>query len=94
MTLRKKHGNSSKKHKNQPIVAADIAQQIRAGNQSIMGVMIESNLVEGNQSLKPGKTDPSTLVYGQSVTDACIDLADSEAVLKDLAEAVLARRCL
>ena len=88
------HGNSSKKHKNQPIVAADIATQIRAGNQSIMGVMIESNLVEGNQGLKPGKTDVSTLVYGQSVTDACIDLADSEASLKILAEAVQARRCL
>jgi 3-deoxy-7-phosphoheptulonate synthase len=88
------HGNSSKKHKNQPIVAADIASQIRAGNQSIMGVMIESNLVEGNQGLKPGKTDVSTLMYGQSVTDACIDLADSKAVLENLAEAVQARRCL
>ena len=88
------HGNSSKKHKNQPIVAADVATQIRAGNQSIMGVMIESNLIEGNQGLKPGKTDVSTLVYGQSVTDACIDLVDSEATLQNLAEAVQARRCL
>lgn len=88
------HGNSSKKHKNQPIVAADVAAQIRAGNQSVMGVMVESNLVEGNQSLKPGKTDVATLVYGQSVTDACIDLSDSEALLQNLAEAVQVRRCL
>merc|ERR1712086_941860 len=62
------HGNSSKKHKNQPIVAADVGRQIREGNQSIMGVMIESNLIEGNQGLKPGKTDVSTLQHGQSVT--------------------------
>ena len=88
------HGNSSKKHKNQPIVAADIAQQIRDGNQTIMGVMIESNLVEGNQGLKPGNTDPSTLTYGQSVTDACIGLEDSEHTLQLLADAVKARRCL
>jgi len=86
------HGNSSKKHKNQPIVAADIGRQIREGNQSIMGIMVESNLVEGNQGLKPGKTDVSTLQHGQSVTDACIGLADSEALLHELAEAVKARR--
>ena len=56
------------------------------------GVMVESNLVEGNQGLKPGETDVSTLQHGQSVTDACIGLADSEALLHELAEAVKARR--
>lgn len=58
------HGNSSKLHKNQPIVAADVAKQISGGSNAIMGVMIESNLVEGNQKMDPGKTDVSKLVYG------------------------------
>lgn len=86
------HGNSNKKHKNQPLVASDIAQQIAAGNRSIMGVMVESHLVEGNQSLNPGKTDPTSLTYGQSVTDACVGLEDSENLLRELAEAVQSRR--
>merc|ERR1719152_130877 len=82
------HGNSSKKHSNQPIVCNNIAGQIRAGSKDVAGVMIESNLVEGNQSLKPGSTDLSTLVYGKSCTDACVDVPTNEAMIKDLADAV------
>ena len=88
------HGNSSKLHKNQPIVAADIAKQISNGSNSIMGVMIESNLVEGNQKMDPGKTEVSKLVYGQSITDACIHFPDTKASLEGLANAVKARRTL
>jgi len=86
------HGNSNKQHENQPKVADNIAQQIMHGNRSVMGVMIESHLVAGNQSLKPGVTDPKTLVYGQSVTDACIDFDTTADVLANLASAVQARR--
>lgn len=83
------HGNSLKKHENQPKVAADIAAQIAADNKSIAAVMIESNLVAGNQSLG---NDPSTLTYGQSITDACIDWQTTEQVLDQLAKAVRTRR--
>jgi len=86
------HANSQKKHSNQPIVAADIAKQLAAGDTRIRGVMVESHLNEGAQKLDPGKTDPATLKYGVSVTDACIHLADTAIVLAQLAEAVRARR--
>lgn len=86
------HGNSRKIHTNQPIVAKAIGDQLAAGNKSIMGVMIESHLNEGNQKLSPGVTDLTTLKRGVSVTDACIDFASTEAVLKSLAEDVRKRR--
>src|SRR5688572_2555911 len=82
------HGNSSKDYKRQPIVAHAIAEQLAAGSRDIMGVMIESNLVEGNQSLEPGKK----LTYGQSVTDACISWEMTEPVLEQLAQAIRTRR--
>ncbi|UQY45401.1 3-deoxy-7-phosphoheptulonate synthase AroG [Erwinia sp. PK3-005] len=82
------HANSSKQFQRQMVVAEDVAQQISGGEQSIIGVMIESHLVEGNQSLESGEP----LVYGQSVTDACIGWADTEKVLHQLAAAVKARR--
>ena len=63
------HANSSKKPENQPKVVADIARQISGGEQRIIGVMIESNLVAGRQDVVPGKP----LTYGQSITDGCID---------------------
>lgn len=86
------HGNSLKDHKNQPKVAAAIAEQLRAGETGIMGVMIESNIHEGNQKVPAeGKAG---LKYGVSITDACISWEDTEVVLKDLAEAVAARRKL
>jgi 3-deoxy-7-phosphoheptulonate synthase len=82
------HGNSSKDHKNQPKVAHAIADQLRAGESRIFGIMIESHLVEGRQDYRPGQ--PST--YGQSITDACISFEDTLPVLDDLASAVRERR--
>ncbi|ELY6273622.1 3-deoxy-7-phosphoheptulonate synthase AroG [Cronobacter muytjensii] len=82
------HANSSKQFKKQMEVGADVCGQIAAGEQAIMGVMIESHLVEGNQSLESGEP----LVYGKSVTDACIGWEDTDAILRQLAEAVKARR--
>lgn len=84
------HGNSGKKHENQPIVVDAIAKQIEAGDRRIGGVMVESHLVAGRQDLVPGKP----LVYGQSITDACIDWDTSVQVLERLAEAVERRRSL
>jgi len=86
------HGNSNKDHKNQPKVAADIAEQVKSGSKSIAGVMLESNINEGKQSLDVGKTDPATLKHGVSITDACIDLDNTEKVLATLAEAVKTAR--
>lgn len=84
------HGNSLKDHKNQPKVAKVLGDQIRDGETAIMGVMIESNINEGAQKVPAeGK---SGLKYGVSITDACINWEDTEVVLKDLAEAVAARR--
>lgn len=82
------HANSNKDYRRQAIVCHDVAQQIAAGNQDIMGVMIESSLVAGAQKLVPGKP----LVYGQSITDACIDWAETHALLSELAAAVRTRR--
>lgn len=82
------HANSSKKPENQVPVCADIATQIAAGDDRIVGVMIESNLVGGRQDLVPGKE----LTYGQSVTDGCIDWDSSLQVLDGLAAAVRQRR--
>jgi 3-deoxy-7-phosphoheptulonate synthase len=82
------HGNSSKDHARQPIVAHDIATQIAAGSEQIFGVMIESHLVEGRQNQQPGQP----LAYGQSITDACISWETTEDVLEELAAAVRERR--
>jgi 3-deoxy-7-phosphoheptulonate synthase len=84
------HGNSSKDHRRQPLVAADIAAQVAAGSRVIAGVMIESHLVEGRQDWK-GK-DAST--YGCSITDACISFQETIPVLDGLAAAVRARRAV
>mgnify|MGYP003850667183 FL=1 len=84
------HGNSSKDHRRQPLVAADIAAQVAAGSHVISGVMVESHLVEGRQDWK-GK-DAST--YGCSITDACISFEQTRPVLDQLAAAVRARRAL
>ena len=82
------HANSSKQFKKQMEVGADVCQQIAGGESAIMGVMIESHLVEGNQSLESGEP----LAYGKSVTDACIGWEDTETILRQLADAVKARR--
>ncbi|KAL3963947.1 hypothetical protein ACCO45_000951 [Purpureocillium lilacinum] len=84
------HGNSLKNHKNQPKVAANLAEQIAGGETAIMGVMIESNIEEGNQKVpEEGKAG---LKYGVSITDACIHWQDTESVLDTLADAVKQRR--
>ncbi|MEX0143880.1 3-deoxy-7-phosphoheptulonate synthase AroG [Massilia sp. LMS1-1-1.1] len=82
------HANSSKKPENQIPVCADIASQVAGGDDRIVGVMVESHLVAGRQDLIPGKE----LIYGQSVTDGCIDWSASVAVLENLAQAVKQRR--
>ena len=82
------HANSAKDYRRQSDVSHDVAAQIGAGNKAIMGVMIESNLVAGAQKLIAGKE----LVYGQSVTDACIDWPTTTAMFEELAKAVQARR--
>jgi 3-deoxy-7-phosphoheptulonate synthase len=69
---------------------ADIARQLRTGDDRIIGAMIESNLVGGRQDLIPGRP----LVYGRSITDGCIDWARSEEALDTLAAAVRERRRL
>jgi len=84
------HANSSKKPENQPMVMDDIARQMEAGDQRIFGVMIESHLVGGRQDLVEGQE----LVYGQSITDGCIDWETSVQVLERLAQAVKVRRAL
>ena len=85
------HANSQKDYRRQSAVCRDIAAQIASGNRKIVGVMIESNLVAGAQKLTPGQPLGS-LVYGQSITDACIDWKETRALLAELAAAVRARR--
>jgi 3-deoxy-7-phosphoheptulonate synthase len=82
------HANSSKQHRKQIEVAADIGRQLAAGDRRIIGVMIESHLDEGRQDLKPD----TPLQRGVSITDACIGWSQTEPVLRSLAEAVRARR--
>mgnify|MGYP000389156158 CR=1 FL=1 len=81
------HGNSYKDHNKQIDVARSLAEQIQQGNQSVFGVMIESFLVAGNQKVLADQP----LTYGQSITDACINLDTSEEILDVLANAVNSR---
>jgi len=76
------HANTEKKPDRQPLVAADVTQQIMAGNQSIIGLMLESNIKAGNQKIPANLND---LEYGVSVTDGCIDWETTEALLLDTA---------
>jgi 3-deoxy-7-phosphoheptulonate synthase len=76
------HANSHKKPELQPLVMADVVNQIRAGNESLVGLMIESHLEAGNQSIP---ADLSQLKYGCSVTDACVDWASTEKMIRDAA---------
>ena len=82
------HGNSDKDHRRQPVVARDIAAQIAQGEAGVIGVMMESFLVDGRQDLK----DRKHLVHGQSITDACLGWEMTVPVLRELAAAVRARR--
>lgn len=84
------HANSRKIPARQVDVIRDIATQVGRGNGSIFGLMVESNLVEGRQSVVEGQP----LTYGQSITDACISWEDTRPVLQELAAAVRQRRAL
>lgn len=90
------HGNSNKDYRNQPKVAQSIYEQLTNGESGICGVMIESNLVEGRQDLPKDPTEEnlSKLVYGCSITDACISWETTDQVLKLLAKGVQNRRQL
>ncbi|KAF9267458.1 3-deoxy-7-phosphoheptulonate synthase [Marasmius fiardii PR-910] len=88
------HGNSSKQHRRQADVAENLAQQLESGDTSnyIMGVMLESNLVEGRQDITAA--GPAALTYGQSVTDACLSWEQTLPVLERLRQGVRGRRAL
>jgi len=81
------HGNSEKDHRRQAQVAASICEQVASGSRQIFGAMLESHLVEGRQDYTPGKK----AVYGQSITDACISLEQTDPLLEQLARAQQAR---
>ena len=82
------HANSQKNPSNQHLVCDDVCAQLEAGERRIFGVMIESNLVEGKQQVVTGQP----LVYGQSITDACISWLDTQLLCRNLANAVRSRR--
>jgi len=81
------HGNSEKDHRRQADVAAAVAEQVAAGSWQIFGAMLESHIVEGRQDYVPGRTP----VYGQSITDACLSLEQTEPILEKFARAQQAR---
>lgn len=85
------HGNSNKDYRRQPVVAGDVASQIAEGQRGIVGLLMESFLEDGNQALTDDGTD---LVYGKSVTDACMGWEMTVPVLQNLAEAVRSRRSI
>jgi 3-deoxy-7-phosphoheptulonate synthase len=82
------HANSGKKYERQPEVLADVARQIASGNKAIFGMMLESFLVDGRQDHEPGKE----LVFGQSITDACMGWERTEPLFATLSQAVRKRR--
>ncbi|HEU4371406.1 MAG TPA: 3-deoxy-7-phosphoheptulonate synthase [Methylomirabilota bacterium] len=82
------HGNSEKDYRRQSVVARDVGAQVAQGDSGIIGMMMESFLVDGRQDLG----DPARLVYGQSITDACMGWETTVPVLHELAAAVRARR--
>ena len=79
------HGNSNKDYRRQGEVLRSVVSQLRQGSKHVMGVMLESHLVAGNQKLLE---DQSKLIYGQSITDACIDIKMTETLLDELASAI------
>ncbi|MFL5806567.1 MAG: 3-deoxy-7-phosphoheptulonate synthase [Roseiflexaceae bacterium] len=82
------HDNSRKDYRRQPAVAREVAAQLAGGEAGIVGVMLESFLLEGRQDLR----EKTALVYGQSITDGCMGWETTALVLRELAEAVQARR--
>jgi 3-deoxy-7-phosphoheptulonate synthase len=83
------HANSGKDHLRQPLVVSDIAGQIADGSTAIIGLMLESFLVDGNQNHEKAR---GALVYGQSITDKCMSWERTEPLFTELAEAVHKRR--
>jgi 3-deoxy-7-phosphoheptulonate synthase len=81
------HDNSSKDHRRQGLVARDVLKQFREGRQSIMGLMLESNLNPGKQTWQQGKT----LAHGVSITDACLGWEETEALLNELADTIITK---
>ena len=82
------HGNSGKDHRRQAVVAGNLADQVAGGERGLAGIMLESFLLAGRQ--EPG--DPARLVYGRSVTDACLDIGTTAQALAALADAIRRRR--
>ena len=82
------HANSAKQHRRQLDVAADVCSQITQGEERIVGIMLESNIIEGRQDVESA----GSLVYGQSITDACLGWEDTSRIIEQLAEAVGRRR--
>ena len=82
------HANSNKIYEHQILVGEDVSRQIRDGEERIIGMMIESHLLAGNQKQVPGQP----LVYGQSITDACINFEQTEGILATLVDAIKTRR--
>jgi 3-deoxy-7-phosphoheptulonate synthase len=82
------HGNSGKDFRRQPVVARAVAAEVAAGSRDVVGIMIESHLVEGRQDLVPGRP----LTFGQSITDACLSWEATQPLLEELAAAVRQRR--
>jgi 3-deoxy-7-phosphoheptulonate synthase len=78
------HGNTQKDFRKQTIALSSVAAQIHAGDSHLMGVMIESNLVAGKQAFPVPRHQ---LVYGQSITDPCVDFHTTHGMLRELAEA-------
>jgi 3-deoxy-7-phosphoheptulonate synthase len=83
------HGNAQKDFRKQSLALSSVASQLRSGNLHLMGVMIESNLVAGKQAFP---APPHQLVYGQSITDPCLDFPTTHILLRELAEAAASRR--
>ncbi|MDJ0595024.1 MAG: 3-deoxy-7-phosphoheptulonate synthase [Pleurocapsa sp. MO_226.B13] len=83
------HGNSKKDYNQQSVVLKNVAQQVETGSSNIMGIMIESHLVEGNQSISK---DGKSLIYGKSITDACVNWETTANMLQTLADAVSSGR--
>ena len=82
------HGNSGKDHLRQREVAGEIAAQVAAGNRAVVGVLLEGFLEPGRQDIVPGRP----LVFGMSITDACMNWRATEDALRELADAVRVRR--
>ena len=84
------HGNSGKDYRNQPNVCRNVCQQLVDGNKSIMGMMMESNIYEGNQKLIFGQSNK--LKCGVSITDSCMNFETTEQIVMELSDAVNLRR--